>query len=124
MVAWVQVGLALALVRWRGHRVPLVTAGVVNAAVIGVWIVSRTVGVPGEEAEAVGLPDVVATVLDALIVAGALVGLRAGAARPVAPRLRLLAGRCLPAAARGARSTTRSPSTTRAAGPACNPAGQ
>src|SRR5690606_3887816 len=117
VVAWVQVGLALALVRWRGHRVPLVTAGVVNAAVIGVWIVSRTVGVPGEEAEAVGLPDVVATVLEALIVAGAPVGLRAGAARPVAPRLRLLgavAGATAPIAAVSASVT---PSLAGDAGP-------
>jgi hypothetical protein len=64
---WLQLLLAAALVmRSRPERTWLAVIAVVNAAVIGVWVVSRTTGVPGSEAESVGFPDVTATVLEAV----------------------------------------------------------
>lgn len=57
-----------------------------NAAIIVLWIVSRTAGLPlgpdAGTAEAVGVPDVVATVLEALLV----VGCTASLARPLGRR--------------------------------------
>jgi hypothetical protein len=47
--------------------------GLLNAVVIGVWIVSRTVGIPRSAgAEGIGLPDVLATAFEAGIVLYAL----------------------------------------------------
>jgi hypothetical protein len=85
VVAWAQLSLAFALARWRESRWSWLAAAGVNAAVAGVWIVSRTVGVPGSDAEPVGFPDGLATGLEVVAVAGALLALRpALAARPVA----------------------------------------
>jgi hypothetical protein len=62
---WLQLVAALALgfgvrpVRaWAGFALA------VNAAIAGTWVVSRTTGVPGSGAEAVGFPDTLATVLE------------------------------------------------------------
>lgn len=83
-VAWGQLGVAFALARWRETRWTWWAAVGLNAAVIGVWVVSRTAGVPGSEAESVGFPDALATGLEAVAVAGALLALRpALAGRPV-----------------------------------------
>lgn len=73
VLAWFQVLWAL-LVVTRPTRSTLALGAVVNVAVIGVWVVSRTVGVPvgpNHAAEAVGLPDVLSTAFEALIVVGA-----------------------------------------------------
>jgi|GEM_PF-754702 len=73
LVAWLQalwaVGLVLSPSRW------LLTAGLAgNLAVVGVWVVSRTTGLPlGPEpgaAEAASFIDVLSTVLEVLIAVG------------------------------------------------------
>ena len=74
--AWLQLIWA-AWLGWRPSR-PLLWAGVAgNAAIIAVYVLTRTVGDlvgPGRgEAEAVGGIDVVCTAFEALLVAGALV---------------------------------------------------
>jgi hypothetical protein len=71
VVAWFQVAWSVAVVRLESRRVVL--AGLlVNAIVIVIWIWSRTAGLPiGPEAgtpEAIGAPDVVSTLLEALVV--------------------------------------------------------
>ncbi|HEX6421438.1 MAG TPA: hypothetical protein VFZ77_23245 [Acidimicrobiales bacterium] len=84
-VAWTQLGLAFSVTRWGAARWPWWSAAAVNAAVVGVWAVSRTAGVPGYDAETVGFPDALATGLEVVAVAGALAAVRpALAARPVA----------------------------------------
>lgn len=89
VVGWAQLLLAGALAfRLPRPRLWLgVTAGV-NAAIVGTWIVSRTVGVPGEpEAEPVGFPDVLTTVLEVVAILGALaILLHLLADRPVRSR--------------------------------------
>jgi hypothetical protein len=75
-VGWLQIALAGALAfRLRPERPVLAATVVVNAAVVGVWVVSRTVGVPGSDAESVGFPDVLATVCEVVAVLGALAAL-------------------------------------------------
>lgn len=75
VVAWLQLvwGIGMLVTRSRS----LLLLGLLNAAVIGVWIVSRTVGVPigpgSGTAEAVGFPDTLSTVLEGLIVLGSAV---------------------------------------------------
>jgi len=71
-MAWYQLVLAILLVtrprRW------VYWLGLFNIVIIGIWVMSRTVGAPfGPDAwtkEAVGFPDVLATDLEALIVIG------------------------------------------------------
>lgn len=74
-VAWFQITWAVVAYR-RGTRGVLVAGAVVNAAVIAVWAVSRTVDLPfgpgSGVAEAVAFPDVVATLFEGVIVVGAL----------------------------------------------------
>jgi hypothetical protein len=66
---WLQLLLAAALVmRSRPERLWLAVIAAANAAVVGVWVVSRTSGVPGSEAESIGFPDVTTTVLEAIAV--------------------------------------------------------
>jgi hypothetical protein len=84
-VAWGQLGVAFALSRWRAARAPWLVAAGLNAAVAAVWALSRTVGVPGSDGESVGFPDLLATGLEVVALAGALLAVRpALAARPVA----------------------------------------
>jgi hypothetical protein len=83
-VGWYQLTWAIGVVT-RPSRLVL-AAGVLNVGVIAAWAVSRTVGVgfgPHASAtEAVALPDVLATVLEGLIVIGAVVlAVRPGVAR-------------------------------------------
>jgi hypothetical protein len=62
----VESALAFALVRRASHRLA-VAALAVSVGTVELWIVSRTVGVPvgpGAGPEAVGRPDVIATVLE------------------------------------------------------------
>ena len=96
VVAWWQIGLGVALWK-RPDVVPdrvLVAAIVATAAVIAVWLVSRTVGLPigpwAGEAEAIGVSDAIVTITELVIVA-----LLAGLIRPAGPvaaRLRWLEG--------------------------------
>ena len=75
-VAWCQVAIGVAILLHRS-RVVLFSAIVLSLAVIAVWVLSRTVGVwLGPDAtirEAVGFPDVLSTVLETLVVVGAVV---------------------------------------------------
>jgi len=92
--AWLQVALAVALVahprRW------VFRLGLLNLGVIVVWVVSRTTGLPfgpsSGVAEDVGVPDLIATGLEAVVVIGcALMLLRAlGRGFRVAPGSRWL----------------------------------
>ncbi|HEY8524908.1 MAG TPA: hypothetical protein VIL48_08105 [Acidimicrobiales bacterium] len=91
---WLQLVLAAALaLRRRPEHRWLAATALVNAAVVGVWVVSRTVGVPGSAAEDVAFPDAVATGLEVVAVAaagalllGRLAGrtVQPGAVRPLA----------------------------------------
>jgi hypothetical protein len=92
-VALFQLAWAVAVIA-RPSPALYLTGAVVNALVVITWIVSRTIGVPvgpeAGEAESIGLPDVLATSYEALLVAAiAALALRAGAARRL---LRPLAG--------------------------------
>lgn len=74
-VAWLQVAGALGIV-FRPSRLVLAAIAVVNAAVILVWVLSRTTGVAvGPQSTthvAVGYPDLLATSLEALAVVGSV----------------------------------------------------
>jgi hypothetical protein len=72
VTGWLQLMLAAALVlRTRPQRAWLGLTAVVNLGIVAVWVVSRTVGVPGSAVEKVGFPDVTASVLEAIAVLGA-----------------------------------------------------
>lgn len=83
-MAVVQLLVALKL-RARGGRRWIKAAIVANAAIVAVWVASRTIGlafVPGiDGAEGVGLPDLIATGLEIVTIALAAALLR----RPRAP---------------------------------------
>jgi hypothetical protein len=70
-VAWFQAASAVVVVERPDRRLIDVVV-VVNAITIGIWIWSRTTGLPigpeAGEAEAVGAADLLATVLEALLV--------------------------------------------------------
>ena len=73
VTGWLGLALATGLVlRARPERVWLAATALVNLGIVAVWLVSRTVGVPGSEAEGVGFPDVTATVLELIAVVAAL----------------------------------------------------
>jgi hypothetical protein len=76
VVAWLQLLWAAAIVL-RPSRWLLIAGALGNEAVVAVWVASRTVGVwVGPNAsvkEAVGFPDVLCTILEALVAAGAVV---------------------------------------------------
>ncbi len=75
IVAWWQIGLGVALWR-RPDAVPddvLTAAIVATGAVVAVWLVSRTVGLPigpwVGEAEAIGVSDAIVTVTELVTIA-------------------------------------------------------
>lgn len=92
VVGWLQLVWALAM--WTRPSPRLLRLGVLNSAVIAVWVVSRTVGVPigqgAGEAEDVAFPDVLATVLEAMIVLGSLTLLVRPSRGPASGRSRTL----------------------------------
>jgi len=72
VTGWLQLMLAVAVAtRLRPRQLWLAATALINLGIIGVWVVSRTAGVPGSEAESVGFPDVTATVLEAVAVLAA-----------------------------------------------------
>lgn len=78
-VAWAQVLWALAVL--VAPRPAVLTAGIAgNAAIVVVWALSRTVGVPVPPdpwtPEAVGAADLIATGLELVVIAGGVVALR------------------------------------------------
>lgn len=68
VVAWFQLAWAVA-VGLRPSKALFALGLVVNLGVIGVWLVSRTIGISGET-EALGFPDSAATALAAVVVIG------------------------------------------------------
>jgi hypothetical protein len=86
-MGWAQLGLAFALYRWRDARWPWSATAVINAAIVVVWLVSRTAGIPGSEPEPWGFPDGLASGLEAVAVLGALLALRPAVASRPAPKL-------------------------------------
>ena len=72
VMAWMQLALAVALLAYPSRRV--FALGLLNLGVIGIWVMSRTIGAPfGPNAwtpEDVGTPDLIATGLEALLVVG------------------------------------------------------
>jgi hypothetical protein len=82
-VALFQLAWAVAVVLRPSRRLYLAGA-VVNALIVLTWIVSRTTGIPvgpgAGEPEAVGLPDVLATACEVLLVVAALALLARGSA--------------------------------------------
>lgn len=72
VVGWLQAGLAVALLVGRGRRPVLVATLATSAAALGLWVLSRTVGLPiGSHAgvvEPVGLADGVCAGLEAAAV--------------------------------------------------------
>lgn len=72
VTGWLQMVLAVALAtRIRPRQLWLGVTVLANLGIIATWVVSRTTGVPGSEAESVGFPDVTATVLEAVAVLAA-----------------------------------------------------
>ena len=74
VVAAFQLGWAAAMAV-RPSRTVLLAAAL-NLGVVVVWVMSRTAGIPlvpgGEDVEAIGYPDVVALVLEGVVVYGAM----------------------------------------------------
>ncbi|HMC43505.1 MAG TPA: hypothetical protein VKI20_10890 [Acidimicrobiales bacterium] len=74
VVGWYQLAWAVAMFLRPSRRLFLL--GLLNAGVIVIWILSRTVGVPliphGSEIEAVGVADTTASVFEYLIVIGSV----------------------------------------------------
>jgi hypothetical protein len=96
LAGWAQLGLGLAVLL-RPSRAVLRAVVLVNAGLVLVWAMSRLTGLPfGDDAwiaEAVGVPDVVATVLEVVAVAGAYALLTGGlAARTMSRALAVGAG--------------------------------
>jgi hypothetical protein len=84
-VAWGQLGVAFALARRREVRWPWLAVAALDAAVVGVWVISRTTGVPGSDPESIGFPDALATGLEAVAVVAVALALRPSlAGRPFA----------------------------------------
>jgi hypothetical protein len=88
-VAWFQAVSAVAFVARSDRRLPLGIT-VVNLAVIGIWVWSRTTGLPiGPEAgeqEPIAAADLLATVLEGLLVVWGLAILDQGLASRTASR--------------------------------------
>jgi len=68
VIAWLQVGWAFAVSR-RPSRLTFRLGIVLNLSILGVWLMSRTVGINGE-VEPFGWPDSIAAALEAFIVIG------------------------------------------------------
>lgn len=86
VVGWAQVGALAALLRWRDRREPWIAAAAVSLGVVGVWVVSRTTGVPGESSEALGWADGMATGLEVVTLLAAGAALRPTIAGRPAPK--------------------------------------
>ena len=70
VAAWAQLLLAGLIITRRGGRATLAATVAVQAAILGVWIVSRTAGISGE-VEPVSLPDVLASSFEIIAIGGA-----------------------------------------------------
>jgi hypothetical protein len=73
VVGWSQlVGAAALGFRWRPQRGWLLGSAALNGGVAALWLLTRTAGLPGDDAEAVGFPDSLATALEVVAAACAL----------------------------------------------------
>jgi hypothetical protein len=92
VAGWAQLlGAAALAFRWMPSRAWLLGSAAFNLGVAGLWLLSRTAGLPGDEAEPVGFPDTLATALEVVAALAALaIALgwvsRAATAAPAAPR--------------------------------------
>jgi hypothetical protein len=72
VAAWLQLALAVAIIAHPSRRV--FALGTLNIVVIATWVISRTIGAPfgpsAGVAEDIGIPDLVATALEAVLVLG------------------------------------------------------
>ena len=73
VAGWAQLlGAAALAFRWRPQRAWLLGSAAFNTGVAGLWLLSRTVGLPGDEPEPVAFPDTLATGLEVLAAGAAL----------------------------------------------------
>lgn len=87
VAGWAQLMLAVGLgLRAAPRRVWAAASVAVNLGILGVWLVSRTVGVPARDPESVGLADLTAGGLQAIAVVAAAVVLMGTLATRSAPR--------------------------------------
>lgn len=99
VAGWFQLTAAAALaLRWPPVRTWQLGTAAANLGVAALWLLTRTAGLPGDEAEAVGFPDTLATVLE-VVAASLLLALALGRvpARSLRPSSLAVAG--LPAVA-------------------------
>ncbi len=72
-VGWAQlVGAAALAFAWRPTRAWLLGSAALNLGVATLWLLTRTAGLPGDEPEAVGFPDALASGLEVIAAASAL----------------------------------------------------
>lgn len=72
-VGWAQlIGAGALAFEWPPRRTWLLGSAALNAAVAALWVLTRTAGLPGDEAEAVGFPDALASTLEVVAATGAL----------------------------------------------------
>jgi hypothetical protein len=70
---WLQLlGAGALAFRWRPQRAWLFAAAGVNLGIAGLWLLTRTVGLPGEEPEALSFPDALASGLEVVAAVAAL----------------------------------------------------
>lgn len=73
VTGWSQLlGAAALAFRWRPGRAWLLGSAAFNLGVAGLWVLSRTAGLPGDEPEPVGFPDALASGLEVLAALAAL----------------------------------------------------
>jgi hypothetical protein len=73
VVGWAQLlGAAALAFSWRPQRSWLLGSAALNGGVAALWLLTRTAGLPGEEPEAVGFPDALASGLEVIAAVGAL----------------------------------------------------
>ncbi len=74
-VGWAQLfGAAALAFSWRPARAWLLGSAALNGGVAGLWLLTRTVGLPGDSSEPVGFPDSLATGLEVVAAASAAAG--------------------------------------------------
>jgi hypothetical protein len=72
-VGWLQLfGAAALAFSWQPLRMWLLGSAALNAGVAALWLLTRTAGLPGEEPEAVGFPDALASGLEVVAAASAV----------------------------------------------------
>jgi hypothetical protein len=90
VAGWAQLlGAAALAFGWRPQRAWLYGTAAFNLGVAALWLVSRTAGLPGEEPEAVGFPDSLASGLEVFAAVAALAVALGWAKLPAERRPRL-----------------------------------